>query len=52
MYLTQMCLCFWQTTVSLAHQLPIVLENKYAINVQFCLYCIFKDNANNLYKFQ
>lgn len=28
MYLIQMCLCFWQTMVSLAHQLPIVLENK------------------------
>lgn len=28
MYLTQMCLLFLQTMVSLANELPIVLENK------------------------
>lgn len=53
MYLIQMCLLFLQTMVSLANELPIVLEIKqYAMYVQFCLYCIFEDNANNLYKFK
>lgn len=35
MYLIQMCLLFLQTTVSLANELPIVLENK--VNMP-CMY--------------
>ena len=34
--------------VSLANELPIILENKANVYIQFCLYYKFKDNANNI----